>query len=342
MMRIIFVLLVSILSLFANPIASAAQDKLEVVELDYNLYAIINPQGGNIAFLVTRKGVVVVDAGSTPQNGRDIVEAIRAITRKPIKYLIITHLHGDHVNGIAGFPQDIKIIAHKDLEKNNEIFNQENLANYMENVLPEHLASLKKQLDTISDTDSQEYGELMNTYNAHVDYLENIKQIEFRKPDIVFEDYYRFKLADERIMLEYPGPGHTSDNIVVKFSNHNVIHTGDLVFDGSFPYLIIEHGVDVYNWVRILDDLYKENINTVIPGHGEIGRKIALKDQSDYFKNLSHRIEALMNAGHDLNEIKERINISDFRLKGNEDQLPINIEVIYSELNNKGRDWWKF
>jgi len=251
-------------------------------------------------------------------------------------------MHGDHVNGISGFPKDIQIIAHKDLTENNEKFNKENLSNYMENVLPEHLTSLRKQLDSINDKESMEYVELMNTYNSHVDYLENIKQIEFREPNITFEDYYRFKLADERIMIEYPGPGHTNDNIVIKFSNHTVIHTGDLVFNESFPYLVIEHGVDVYNWVRILDDLYKENIYTVIPGHGEVGRKIALKDQSDYFKDLSHKIEALVNAGYDLNEIKKRISVSDFRLKGNEDQLPRNIEVIYSELSSKGRDWWKF
>ncbi len=338
--KIILNLVIIFISSLSFPVG--AQNELEVTELSYKLYAIINPQGGNIAFLVTRKGVVVVDAGSTPQNGRDIVEAIRSVTKKPIKYLILTHLHGDHVNGVAGFPEGITIIAHKDLEENNIKFNKENLENYMENVLPEHLTNLRKQLDSISDKESEAYLELMQTYNSHVDYFENIKQIEFRKPDITFEDYYRFKITDQRIMLEYPGPGHTNDNIVVKFSNHNVIHTGDLVFNGSFPYTIVEHGVDIYNWIRILDDLYKENITTVVPGHGETGRKIALKDQSDYFKDLSHQIEALKNAGYDLGEIKRKIKHSDFRLKGNENQLSVNIEVIYSELTSKGREWWKF
>ena len=338
--KIIFTLIV--IYFFSLSFTARSQNELEVTELSYKLYAIINPQGGNIAFLVTRKGVVVVDAGSTPQNGRDIVETIRSVTKKPIKYLILTHLHGDHVNGVAGFPDNLTIIAHKDLEVNNTKFNKENLENYMENILPEHLANLRKQLDSISDKESEEYLELMETYNSHVDYFENIKRIEFRKPDITFEDYYRFKITDQRIMLEYPGPGHTNDNIVVKFSNHNVIHTGDLVFNGSFPYTIVEHGVDIYNWVRILDDLYKENITTVVPGHGEIGRKIALKDQSDYFKDLSRRIEELKNAGYDLEEIKEKIKHSDFRLKGYENQLAVNIEVIYSELTSKGREWWKF
>ena len=332
---IIFIVFISVLNV-------KGQEDFTPVEISYNLYAIINPQGGNISFLVTRKGVLVVDAGSTPSNGEKIVSAIKTITKKPIKYVILTHVHGDHTNGLAGFPEDIEIIAHKDLEKNYEKFNQSNITNYKNNVLPKHLANLKIKLDSIKDKESEEYNELIKDYNTSVDYYEDVKRIQFRKPDITFEDYYRLKLADERIVLEYPGPGHTSDNIVVKFSNHNVIHTGDLVFNGSFPYLIVEHGVDVYNWIRILDDLYKENIYTVIPGHGEVGRKIILKNQSDYFKNLSHKIEALKNAGYDLNEIKKRINIKDFRLTGNESQFPVNIEVIYSELSNKGREWWKF
>lgn len=331
-----------LLSFLINEYSVVAQEELEVNEVSENLYAIINPHGGNIAFLVTRKGVVVVDAGSTPDNGKKIISAIKTVTNKPITHLILTHMHGDHIYGVSSFPKEVKIIAHVNLEKNNTELNEKKITNYKEKILPEYLLNLKAQLDSINDKESSKYEELMNTYNSNVDYFENIKNIQFRKPDITFEDYYLFKLADERIVLEYPGPTHTNDNILVKFSNHNVIHTGDLVFNGCFPYLIIEHGVDVYNWVKTLDDLYKENIITVTPGHGEIGRKIALKDQADYFRNLSHQIEALKNAGYNLEEIKQKINIHDFELKGNEDQFPVNIEVIYSELVSKGRDWWKF
>lgn len=319
-----------------------AQEVFEAIEVSYNLYAIENPKGGNVAFLVTRKGVLVVDAGSTPSNAEKIVNTIKTITRKPIKFLILTHAHGDHTNGIAGFPKDVKIIAHSNLNKNYEEFNQSNITNYKNNVLPNHLSNLKAKLISIEDTNSTEYNNVLEDYNTSVDYYQDIKRIEFRKPDITFEDFYTLKLAGERVVLEYVGPGHTSDNIVVKFSNHNVIHTGDLVFNGSFPYLITEHGVDVYNWIRILDDLYKENIYTVIPGHGEVGRKITLKYQSDYFKDLSHKIENLMDAGLDLEAIKNNIKPDDFNLKGSENQLPVNIEVIYTELSNKGRDWWKF
>lgn len=319
-----------------------AQENNNYIEVSDNLYLITNISGGNVSFLVTRKGIVVVDAGSTPSNGRKIISIIKSVSNKPIKYLILTHFHGDHINGIVGFSNDVKIIAHKDLAKNNTSFNKKNIDNYINNVLPSYLVNLKLQMGEIKDKKSDEYLALKEDFENNEEYLEEIKNIKFRNPDITFEDYYRFKIADERIMLEYTGPGHTNDNIVVKFSNHNVIHTSDLVFNGSIPYLINDHGVDVYNWMKTLDDLYKENIYTVIPGHGEIGGKIILKEQSDYFKTLSKQIEILKNDGFNLEEIKEKIDINDYGLKGNENQFPINIEVIYTQLVSKGIDWWKF
>jgi len=318
------------------------QEEMKLIDFETNLYGIENPNGGNISFLVTRKGVIVVDAGSTPNDGREIVSIVKSVTKRSIKYVVLTHLHGDHINGISGFPNDVKIIAHADLEKNNYEFNQKNLINYTKNILPNHLENLRIQLDSIKDKESEEYQTLINEYNSNVDYFEDIKNIKFRKPDITFTDFYRLKLGDERIILEYPGPGHTFDNIIVKFSYHNVIHIGDLVFNKMFPYTIEEHGVDIYNWVKILDDLYKENIYTVIPGHGEIGEKIILKEQSDYFKNLAIKIERLKNEGLNLDQIIEKCNVNDYGLVGHKNQFPVNIKVIYDQLINTNVEWWNF
>ena len=250
--------LISIFQFSANLLY--AQEDSNCIEISENLYLITNIPGGNVSFLVTRKGIVVVDAGSTPGNGQKIVSIIKSISNKPIKYLILTHFHGDHTNGIVSFPNDVKIIAHKNLARNYISYNNENISNYINNVLPSYLINLKLQMGEIKDKNSTEYLGLKEDYNANEKYLNEIKNIEFRNADITFEDYYRLKIADERIMLEYTESGHTSDNIVVKYSNHNVLHTGDLVFNGCFPYLINDHGVDVYNWIKTLDDLYKEKI----------------------------------------------------------------------------------
>ena len=334
--------LIYFLLLLFNYSSLEAQEISEYIEVSDNLYIINDKNGGNVAFLVTKKGIVVVDAGGTQKEGERIVSIIRSVSDKPIKYLILTHFHGDHINGISGFPKSVKIIAHKNLSENYKQFNRDNLKNYVENVLPGYLVNLKLQMGSINNKESDEYLAIEKDYEVNKEYYENIKNIKFREPDIVFDDFYRFRLSDERIMLEFPGPGHTNDNILVKFSNHNVIHTGDLVFNKSFPYTIEEHGVDIYNWVKTLDDLKKENIYTVIPGHGEIGPKIILQEQSEYFKTLAQKVERLKKQGFNLEQIIAKCDIKDFDLIGNEDQFAFNIKVIYNQLITSKVEWWNF
>ena len=334
--------LIYFLLLLFNYSSLEAQEISEYIEVSDNLYIINDTNGGNVAFLVTKKGIVVVDAGGTPKEGERIVSIIRSVSDKPIKYLILTHFHGDHINGISGFPKSVKIIAHKNLSENYKQFNRDNLKNYVENVLPGYLVNLKLQMGSINNKESDEYLAIEKDYEVNKEYYENIKNIKFREPDIVFDDFYRFRLSDERIMLEFPGPGHTNANILVKFSNHNVIHTGDLVFNKSFPYTIEEHGVDIYNWVKTLDDLKKENIYTVIPGHGEIGPKIILQEQSEYFKTLAQKVERLKKQGFNLEQIIAKCDIKDVDLIGNEDQFAVNIKVIYNQLTTSKVEWWNF
>jgi glyoxylase-like metal-dependent hydrolase (beta-lactamase superfamily II) len=334
--------ILSFLILFITLHVSAQKEELKLIDFGTNLYAIENSKGGNIAFLVTRKGVVVVDAGATPNNGKKIISLIKSVTRKPIKYLILTHVHSDHINGISAYPKEVQIIAHANLEKNNFEFNEQQLKKYKESILPNYIDNLRLQIDSFKNKESEEYQTLIKEYNTNIDYFEDIKQIKFRKPDITFTDFYRLKIADERIVLEHPGPGHTFNNVVVKFSFHNVIHTGDLVFNKSFPYTIEEHGVDIYNWVKILDDLYKENIYTLIPGHGEVGEKIIIKEQSDYFKQLAQKVERLKKQDLNLDQIIEKCDPKDYNFDENEDQLPVNIKIIYSQMVNTKIEWWKF
>lgn len=314
---------------------SFAQEDLEPIELSTNLYAITNSGGGNIVFLVTRKGVVVVDAGGSPENARNILKSIQSKTDKPVKYLIYTHSHRDHIYGVSEFPEDIKIIAHENIMDNIKKYTEPGLKNSIEKIIPEYLERLKSQIESENQENSDDLEKDKRQYNLYSNYLEDLKKVKIRYPDITFTDSYKLNLKNERIFLEYPGDGHTNDNIVVKFSNHNVIHTGDLIFNGSVPYVITDHGANVENWITIMDDLYIENIKTVVPGHGEITDKEVFKEQANYFRKLTYRVEALKNAGFALNEIKEKIDFEEYKLIDRGNQFPVNIEVIYNELESK-------
>ena len=92
---------------------------LMVHELKPNVYW-VEGGGGNSGVIVGDKGVVVIDAKTTPAGGKELLDDIAKITPKPVTAVILTHSDGDHVNGLASFPAGIKIIAHANNKKEQE------------------------------------------------------------------------------------------------------------------------------------------------------------------------------------------------------------------------------
>ena len=98
----------------APPAASFATHQLKP-----NVYW-IEGGGGNSGVIVGDKGVIVVDAKTTLDGGKELLADIAKITPKPVTTVILTHSDGDHVNGLAAFPAGITIIAHEGNKKEQE------------------------------------------------------------------------------------------------------------------------------------------------------------------------------------------------------------------------------
>jgi cyclase len=88
-------------------------------QLKPNVYW-IEGGGGNSGVIVGDKGVIVIDAKTTPAGGKELLEDIAKITPKPVTAVILTHSDGDHVNGLASFPAGVKVIAHENNKKEQE------------------------------------------------------------------------------------------------------------------------------------------------------------------------------------------------------------------------------
>ena len=113
----------AVISLSALAMLAVAQGPaaapLMVHQLKPNVYW-IEGGGGNSGVIVGDKGVIVVDAKTTPAAGKELLEDIAKITPKPVTTVILTHSDGDHVNGLASFPAGITIIAHENNKKEQE------------------------------------------------------------------------------------------------------------------------------------------------------------------------------------------------------------------------------
>jgi cyclase len=90
-----------------------------VHQLEPNVYW-VEGGGGNSGVIIGDKGVIVVDAKTSPGGGKELLEDIAKITPKPVTTVILTHSDGDHVNGLASFPTGVNVIAHEGNKKEQE------------------------------------------------------------------------------------------------------------------------------------------------------------------------------------------------------------------------------
>ncbi len=215
-------------------------------------------RGGNIGVIVTDDGVVVIDT-QFEDIAPGAVEQIRAITDRPIRYIINTHVHGDHVGGNAVLQQYGDVIAHQN--------------------------TFDRMMAGRDDGGLPGRGEGL--------------------PQVTFQDEMRFYLGGVEIQAFHLGRAHTDTDVVVWMPGENVVHTGDLVFNGSVPYVDKRNGAHTGGWVSFLGDVM-QRVNPdarVIPGHGEVTGIEGMQTQARYFRAVQRAVSEAYTAGKSREEI---------------------------------------
>jgi glyoxylase-like metal-dependent hydrolase (beta-lactamase superfamily II) len=100
--------------------APQAPEPMTVQTIAKDLYLVKGGAGANTAFYVTKKDVLVIDAKMTSDAAAGMLAEIAKVTPRPVTTLILTHSDGDHINGLPGFPKGLKIIAHKNVQRDME------------------------------------------------------------------------------------------------------------------------------------------------------------------------------------------------------------------------------
>src|SRR5579862_1859647 len=90
-----------------------AEAPLKVTPLSGGLYWTSGGAGANTGFIVGTNGVIVIDAKMTANSAKALLQEIAKVTPKPVTHVILTHSDADHVNGLAGFPKGLVIVAHE-------------------------------------------------------------------------------------------------------------------------------------------------------------------------------------------------------------------------------------
>ncbi|MEZ5230377.1 MAG: MBL fold metallo-hydrolase [Acidimicrobiales bacterium] len=222
-------------------------DPPHLVEVAENVYAYIQPDGtwwiNNTGFIVADDGVTAIDTCSTERRTKAFLETVAGVTDAPIRVVINTHHHGDHTHGNY-LTHPATIIGHvrcRDLV----------------------IASGKPNFGNIWD--GPEWGE-----------------IEIAPPFVTFDDHLTVWTGDVCAQLHYIGtPAHTTNDIVAYLPDQKVLYTGDLIFNGGTPFMLMG---SVAGSLAAVERIRQFDADVIVPGHGPICDLAALDQHVRYYE----------------------------------------------------------
>lgn len=310
---------------------SAFSQQLALKKLTENLYAVTGG-GGNCAFLVTDEGVLVVDSKTSPSLGEQLLKKIREITDKEIKYLVFTHYHGDHIQGAQIFEKST-VISHSNTKRNIEKITIPRIEELKTKTLPEQIESVKERVEKLKAENSPELKKAEEDLFNLERRLKDIENLKIVQPQLTVEKSYSVKIGMKEVVLFYSGRGHTDGDLIVYFPSEKTIHMGDLLFNNIIPVIDFQGGSNTENWIKILEEVEKMDVETIIPGHGEIGDKTILRSQAEYLKALRNEVKQLIDEGLSLEDTIKKAELPAYKnMDGYNQRFPRNVEAVYREF----------
>lgn len=321
--------------LFLSFAADIQSQELQLQKITSHLY-MVSGGGGNVAFLVTEEGVLVIDAKTYPYQAEELLAKIKEITDKPIKYLIFTHYHADHTWGAQSLPAAKVTVSHINTRKNMEKFGLPQIEEYTTKIFPQQIKELEQKIEKLEAEKSPKLEEAEKELAQTKKQFEEFKQLKLVLPDLTFKKKAVMHICCQKVKLLYMGNGHTDGDTIVYFPDEKAIHMGDLLFIDMIPYIDRDAGSNTENWIKILNKVAEMDVEKVIPGHGEITDNKGLLAQIEYLKTLRAEVEKFIKQGASLKETKEKLKLPKYEKMGYYERFfPINVEAVYKEMTEK-------
>jgi len=273
-------------------------NKSASVNVTEGIYRIKN-FGCNTAVMTGDDGVLIIDTGvKAAELKTDSV--IKTITNQPVRYILNTHFHLDHVGG------------NKELSDNGGVIvAQQNARQRM---------STQWKVPTIAGMTYP----VIPPYSA--EYL----------PKVCFQDSIAIYFNNDTIQgIHFPN-GHSDSDVIYFFRKANVIHAGDLFLSNGFPVIDIYYGGSIDGYIRAVDNIIRlcDERTIIIPGHGATSDRQGLVDYRNMLSAARAQIEKLIKEGKTLEEVIAADPTKDL-FKGGKSWLPapMFIDVVYKELS---------
>lgn len=229
----------------------------------------------NMGFIVGGEAVAVVDTGGSAKVGAQLREAVRAVTDLPIRYVINTHMHPDHVLGNGAFEAEgTTFVGHHKIARGLAARAERYLAVYEQDLGPEAFAGTKVVIPT----------QLIDAPTT-------------------------LDLGGRQIVLTPHPTAHTDNDLTVRDSQTGTVFLGDLVFAEHIPTI----DGSILGWMAVLDTLAAEPAERVVPGHGpsSMAWPDAAKPIRHYLAVIADEIRKMIADNRTLSEATQSVGLSE-------------------------------
>lgn len=294
---------------FTPPPLHPGEARLETKQLAPGVYALLSgaPAVDNSGFVVGDEAVLVIDAHINGTMAQQIIDAVRAVTDLPIRYLVNTNYHGDHTFGNHAFPRETQIVAHHATAERMRAFEAE-----------------KQFLLQTVDNDAAVFD-----------------GVTLRLPDVTFEDHLRIDLGNRVVDLHHFGPGNTPGDTVVYVPSARAAWTGNLVIgEGTLPPIF--EGRPTAYLATIADLARSLDVELIIPGHGVATTSATLVRYMSYLGELIAQARVAARSGWTLEQTLDRDRLGARYLPEQGPMLALmagfhrlNIQAAYNEIGRQ-------
>lgn len=284
---------------FALPAAANAQQnfaaaQINAIELGRDTF-MLEGVGGNITLAAGKDGAIMVDSQFAPMHEK-IKAAVLALTGVPVKYLVNTHYHGDHIGGNAAFVADGAItVAHENVGKRIAV----------------------------------------GTTNA-ITGAKTAPVAKEAIPKRSYAKDFNLSVRGRVARVGHPFNAHTDGDTYVYFADANVLATGDIVTLGRYPLVDFTNGGSIDGLIAAVDTFIKiSNDKTkVVPGHGPLSSRSTLVTYRNVLVSARDRVAKLIAEGRTLQQALEAKPFADLdkQTGANPQQSDVFVRGIYSTV----------
>lgn len=247
------------------------------------------------SIILTEEGVVIVDTGQTPIDSREVMEAVRTLTRLPVRLIINTEVHPDHTTGNFIFSPPALVINHQGAsEAMRKAYD------------PERASVLAKESAEMRDA---------------------VQGYRLVTPHIEYRDRTTLHVGERTFELLHFKNVHSEADTAVWLPNERVLFASSVAIPNSINNL--RAFVSIPDMLAAMRTMKSLNPEVVVPGHGSFGTTKIFDDSQRYYELLLERVGVMVRDGKSLDQIKGELRMPEYASWSYQERMPTNIEAAY-------------